>query len=171
MSTTPSETTEVKQTPQPAIKAALPVPAVAPKVAVVSAFVKALKHYISVMPPKAKIGNTTAGSEQMVFWTALRRVLSSSLSQEAFNADWNVFLWEVSQNRKGCFSESSIFCYPIYWTLGTNEYTGFRTALHIAMNTCNPETRREDLKMISMGSLVNIGFTPTEQQRLFVFYS
>lgn len=137
---------------------------------IVPAFINELNAYANAMHAQSGIDSNQGGLKQYELWQTVKSIIAPDDGQEAFNARWNMLLDFVKQYIGSVFSETQLFRFPDSWYGTTTEFNAYRRLLYLIMRTCDPVTRKENLRYIVLDIALSEGFTEPEKNKISNFY-
>jgi len=127
-----------------------------------------LISYMEAMLPTKIIDPIEGGKWQYHLYLVFKQVLAAK-EQEEFNSQFNTILHFFKENKDSLFNFNYMFRFPEYFTGSDKEFTVFRNIAYLAIETCEPETRRKNLENINLETLT-ADLSETEKQKLINFY-
>lgn len=176
----------LKETPAPAVKAAVvaaaPAPAPTPEPAaaaptlqvndadasVLEMFNHRVDEYIAAMKVGKPVDGPTGGQWQKKLFAIIDQILK--LEGTVFFKAWSNLLAKVNENRKGVFSEAHAFRFTNQMKLDAAELRRFQLLIHLIIHTADPKGRQQMLKMIEITRVTETLRIPGASDRLYAYY-
>lgn len=128
-----------------------------------------LNNYLEVMGLGKSITPELGGTWQYSLYHTVKGILAAK-DQVTFNAEWGTLLHFFDDNKGNVFNDKFIFRFPEYWPGSANGFTSFRRLIYLAMQTSNIQTRKTQVKDISLERATE-GLQEDQKNKLINFYT
>ena len=121
---------------------------------------------------KFEVGKLNPPEECNIAKTWIYETMTSILGSTdvaEFRKDWATFLRFVNKTREVTFTESLIYIHTDKWAISPQDEKRYRFLVHVAMRTCDQNTRRKEWNKIDHKTLMTC-FSNTERANLEMFY-
>ena len=134
-----------------------------------SSFVTTLTMYVRMMAPGIIVTPADGAGYNRSLWMALSYLLEHVPASE-FRVIWSVFLGFFQEHLDRCFSPRYAYRFESHHQ-DEVQCQALHALLNLASLTCNPATRAEGMKQVSLEkTLSSSAFSETARQRLIAFY-
>jgi hypothetical protein len=134
--------------------------------------IQSLESYIAAMKPGMPVAEHDGAQHQYTLWRTMHSLIHQS-SPEEFPKQWNLLLafFFNNQNEGQVFHDRYVFRFSEYWNRHEDELNAYQRLLNLVKLTSNPNTRKQNLKQVSLDRTLSVGFTEDGRQKLLSFYA
>lgn len=126
-----------------------------------------MASYLNAMAPGKPMPVKTGAANQYTLYKMLSNVCNMV---DGFNVCWNELLKIFNENKKGALAERYVFRFAEELPGTKEEHEAFFRLLNLLILTADPETRKENLKQVSLYKTTQDGFTETARNNINQFY-
>jgi hypothetical protein len=131
--------------------------------------IASLDRYVEDMAPNKPIQDAVGARNQYNLWKAISYIAETAPSDE-FKRLWQILLAYALEHTDGVFQDRYVFRFSEYWTWSEHELNGLHRILNIIKLTCDPATRADGLRQVSLDRSLTEGFSDDARQRIVMFY-
>lgn len=134
--------------------------------------IQSLESYLVAMQPGRPITDTEGMQHQYTLWRTIHSVVHQ-VTHEDFAKHWNLLLafFAQYQGDNQVFHDRYVFRFSEHWTRDESELQAFQRILNLIKLTSNPNTRKQNLKQVSLNRTLEVGFSEEARQKLLSFYA
>jgi hypothetical protein len=129
-----------------------------------------LEEYRKNMKPGLRIKPTDGIGQQYNLWRVIHNTIELSETQEKFRLRWNTILMFAKETKNDVFNEKYILRFGPLWGKTEPEYNAFGNMINLIKLTCDPETRAEELKLISLDKTLKYVFSEQGKAKVIRYY-
>jgi hypothetical protein len=129
-----------------------------------------LDFYVAKMQPGFPVSPEDGARQQYGLWKLFETLLEGAPEAE-FKKLWSVLLAYVHQNINGVFNDRYVYRFADQWVWGLDELSNMQRVINLVITTCNPATRKDDVRRVSISRTFAEGFSEKAKQRIANYYN
>lgn len=106
-----------------------------------------LERYEKIMKPKIPINSMIGGQQQTTLYQLLVRITQSKTD---FTKNWELVLAQFNKNPNNVYAMNYVARFLDKMNVTKNDIELFKRLLNLIIVTCNPETRAENMRKVSL---------------------
>ena len=127
---------------------------------------------MGLMKPGVPVADFDGAQHQYTLWRTIQSLIHQTPSHE-FNKQWNILLafFANNQDEDQVFHDRFVYRFSEFWNRNESELNAFQRILHLIKVTCNPATRKQNLRLVSLERTLAVGLTEEGRQKVLSFYA
>lgn len=126
-----------------------------------------LERYEKMMKPKTPVNALVGAQQQTALYQIMVRVAQS---QTEFTKNWELILSQFNKNPNNVYAMNYVARFLDKMNVTKNDIELFKRLLNLILLTCNPETRAENMKKVSLEKTLKGVTSDTIRANLNNFY-
>src|SRR5690606_18288573 len=116
-----------------------------------------------------KISDDVGGNAQYQLYNAIYHVIERTPDEE-FKKLWNILLAFFNNYKTTVFNGKWVYRWSYNWNWGEEKLDLLQRLLNLMMLTCDPDTRRNELRKVHLVRTVEIVLSEEGRNRIIAFY-